>query len=404
MKLKLSIYSLIIITILVPLSLFFFTPIYVEIYTILLVVSIFFLLTIIRLKRIIFTKKLLTTIFLFLFLIIYFLINKNNNAIYDVYYKPDDYKVYFNIFYTLIILFCTFLIGYFYSLQIEHPLKIFSKIFSFQLIFFFFYNLWVHLPLDDISNNNLGTGFRVFLFLPFFMIAFNINKKKILIFLYIAALIYLVLISNRGALVATTIFFISYCIYPYLLKSRNLFRAYFFFNVFVIFILSYLYLENLDNKLLDTISQYLFNKQINTRGSLWIELIEIIKQNFLFGYGLNQASEHISYVGDFNRNNLASHNMFLEILLKGGLVGLLLFLFLLYSIFAQFFCYIENYWGRIGNSFVIGIIYFGATSTEFFFGNIVNNVMIWLFLAVAVAQVTKINKAYLEMFATKKFS
>ena len=129
MKLKLSIYSLIIITILVPLSLFFFTPIYVEIYTILLVVSIFFLLTIIRLKRIIFTKKLLTTIFLFLFLIIYFLINKNNNAIYDVYYKPDDYKVYFNIFYTLIILFCTFLIGYFYSLQIEHPLKIFSKIF-----------------------------------------------------------------------------------------------------------------------------------------------------------------------------------------------------------------------------------------------------------------------------------
>ena len=393
--LKLSISSSVILTLGTFVSLFFFTPIYTEIYIIFLVILILFFLTIIRLKKIIFTKKLLITILLFLSLILYYFINEDNGVIYEIYYEPLDSKVHFNIFYTLIVLVCTFLIGYFYSLQIERPFKILSKIFSLQIIIFFIYNLWVHLPLGDISNNNLGTGTRMFLFLPFFMIAFNINKKELLIFLYIVALSYLVLISNRGALLATTIFFISYCIYPYLLKSRSLFRAYFFFTLFVIFILFYLYIENLDNKLLDATSLKLFEKQINTRGFIWVELIEIIKTKFLFGYGANQLSEYISYVGKFNRNNLASHNIFLEILLNGGLFCLLLFLLLLYSIYDQFFCYITNYWGRIGSSFVIGILYYGLVSPEFFFGNIVNNIIVWLFFAAAAAQVSKINKAYL---------
>ena len=71
-------------------------------------------------------------------------------------------------------------------------------------------------------------------------------------------------------------------------------------------------------------------------------------------------------------------------------------MFLLYSIFVQFFCYKKNDWGRIGSSFVIGMIYSGITSTQVILGDIVNSGMTWLFLATAVAQVTKINKTYMR--------
>jgi O-antigen ligase len=371
-------------------SIIFFTEIYDEIYTILFIALALLSLTLIRLKKIIFTKKILKTLFLFLSLILYYSINVDNGIIKDIDYKITS-KTRFNFFYSQIIFFCFFLIGYFYSLQVEYPLKILSKIFSLQLFCFFIYLLWISWD-TEISNTDLSTGARIFIFLPFFLIAFSLNKKIALILVYIVALSYLFLISNRASMIVITMFFISYSIYPYLLKSRNLFKAYFFFNLFVIFILHNLYLEFVDSELLSEISLKVFDKALDTRSFLWIELIEIIKQKLLFGYGANQFSQYISYSGEFNRNNLSSHSVFFEILLSGGLFGLFLYLFLLYSIFVQFFCYRNNDWGRIGSSFLIGIIYSGTTSTKTILGNIPYNAMIWLFLATAVAQVIKINK------------
>lgn len=372
-------------------SIFFFTEIYTEIYTILLIALGLLSLSLIRLKEIIFTKKILITLFLFLSLILYYSINIDNGIIYEVDYEISS-KVNFNFFYSLIIFFCTFLIGYFYSLQVEYPLKILGKIYTLQIFFYFIYVLWIFFFLNLFTDVDLGTGIRVFIFFPFFLIAFSLNKRKIFIFVYIVGLSYLFLISNRASMIVITMFFISYSIYPYLLKSRNLFKAYFFFNLIVIFILYNLYLEFSDQELLNILSSKFFDKTLNSRGFIWIELIEIIKQKPLFGYGANQFSQYIYYSGEFNRNNLAAHSAFLEILLSGGFFGLFLYLFLLYSIFVQFFCYRKNHWGRVGSSFLIGIIYSGITSEDIILGNIVENFMIWLFLGISVAQVTKINK------------
>ena len=208
-------------------SIFFFTEIYTEIYTILLIALGLLSLSLIRLKEIIFTKKILITLFLFLSLILYYSINIDNGIIYEVDYKISS-KVNFNFFYSLIIFFCTFLIGYFYSLQVEYPLKILGKIYTLQIFFYFIYVLWIFFFLNLFTDVDLGTGIRVFIFFPFFLIAFSLNKRKIIIFVYIVGLSYLFLISNRASMIVITMFFISYSIYPYLLKSRNLFKAYFF--------------------------------------------------------------------------------------------------------------------------------------------------------------------------------
>lgn len=371
-------------------SVFYFTEIYTEIYPILFLISLLLLSTIIKLKRVIFTKKLFTTLFLFFSLILYYSINRDNGIIYELDYEKNS-QVNFSITASFIILFFTLVIGYFYSFQYEHPLKIFSKVISIQLITFFAYLLWLIYFKNINLKMNLATGIVVFLFLPYFIIAFNLKKKILLILLYIILMSFLALISNRASMITITMFFINYSIYPYLLKKRILFKAFFFINIFFICFIFFIYLALLDNEILNKITEELFNKRLNTRGFIWIELVEIIKQKYLFGFGSDQLSQYIMYEGEFNRNNLSSHNAFLEIILTGGLLGLLLFIFLFYSIFNQFYSSSINYWGRIGSSVVIGILYSGQTSTFFVTGNIVYNCLFWLFLAVSLGQVIKTN-------------
>ena len=68
-----------------------------------------------------------------------------------------------------------------------------------------------------------------------------------------------------------------------------------------------------------------------------------------------------------------------------------MYLLLYYSIFIQFFSNSKNYWGRVGSSFLIGLLYIGATEQTLVLGNIVNNFIIWLFIAISIGQVTKAN-------------
>jgi O-antigen ligase len=393
MKLNLTTPSLLIVIVGSFISILFFTEIYTEIFPILLLAFFFLSLAIIKLKRIFFSKKFLATIFIFLVLILYNLINRNNGVIYEFNYE-DVSKLNFNIYHTLIIYLCTFIIGYFYSLQLEYPLKLLSKIISIQLAIFFVYVLILTYinPID--KQVNLATGRNVFIFVPFFLIAFNLQNNKLLILFYIVLISYLTFISNRGSIIAVTFFFISYAIYPFLIKKSSLFKIYFLINIFFIIFIFYFYLAQLNNDFFTNIFRELFDKRLNTRGFIWIELIEIIKEKYLFGYGSDQASNYISYDGEFNRKNLSSHNLYLEIVLTGGLLGLFLFLLLLFSLFNQFYSYRTNHWGRICSSLIIGLMYAGLTSQDFIKGNVVYICMIFFLLAIASAQVTKTNKLY----------
>ena len=390
MNFNFSITSTLLLFLGVSASVIFFTEIYTEIYPIFILVFTFLLLTLIKLKRIIITKSFLKKVFLFLILILYFSINRNNGVIYD-FDREINSKTNLNIVYSLIVFFFTFLIGYLYGLQVENPIKIFSKIFSIHLIIFLIYVLWLFFSEYSNSQINLTVGMRLLIFLPFFIFAFDLNNKKVLIFLYIVSITYLTLISNRGSIISITMFFVSYSLYPYLLKNRILFKSYFFLNCFFIFIIFNLYLVISDSEFFNKISLELFNKRINTRAFIWLDLIEIIKQKIWFGYGSDQLSKNIFYYGDFNRDNLSSHSTFLEIALKFGLFGLFIYLLLLYSIYSLFYSNNINFLGRIGSSFLIGMLYTKLTTTYPISGNIVSNIMIWFFLAIAASKVIKEN-------------
>ena len=319
MRLNLSLSSLIIVFTGTLIATFYYTEIYEKIYPILIVCLIFFLLTIFNLRSIFFTKKLLITLILFLCLIIFSIFNKDNGAIIDIFHIKEEIDVRNNTHGTAIIFF-TFVIGYLYSLQLKNPLNIFSKIISFQIFFFILFIFWY--SIDKSSDFSLGVGFVAIIFLPYLLIAFNITQKKTLTSLYLLLMLFLSIISARGATISLTIFFLIYSIYPILIKKPRLFKFSFFINLFLIFIFIYLYLQYYDSHILDVVSQKFFDKAFDTgRPDIWTRLIELINQKIWMGYGSDQESIFINYKSRrmINRS-LSSHNLYLELLNTFSLV------------------------------------------------------------------------------------
>ena len=396
MRLNLSLSSLIIIFTGTLIATFYYTEIYEKIYPIFIISLFFFLLTIFNLRSIFFTKKLLITLILFLSLITFSIFNKDNGVILENFYIKEEIDIRNNIHGSVIIFF-TFVIGYLYSLQLKNPLNIFSKIISFQIFFFILYILWY--SLDKSNDFSLGIGFVVTLFLPYSLIAFNITQKKTLISLYLLLILFLNIISARGATISLTIFFLIYAIYPILIKKPRLFKFSFFINLFLIFIFIYLYLQYSDSHILNVASQQFFDKPFDTgRPDLWTNLIELINQKIWMGYGSSQESVFINYKSErmINRS-LSSHNLYLELLLSGGLFGLILFISVLYSIWAQFVDSKNNLWSRIGTSYLVSALYYAAFSTILIRGNLVYILLFWFFLAVAVAQANKLNRKKIKI-------
>jgi O-antigen ligase len=289
------------------------------------------------------------------------------------------------------IIFLIFIIGYFYSLQFNRPLDIFSKIFSLQVIFFSLYLIWI----KSTSSNNLSLvpGKIVFLFLPYLLIAFNIKKNIILIFVYLLLTTFLVFIAQRGALIALSAFFFYYSLYPLLIKKKFFINLIFFINLLFIFFLIYFYLRFYSDPYLNQLSENIFQKRFDSgRPDIWIEVLELIKQKIWFGYGHEQSSNKIeSYilVGENLWRSLSAHSMYLELLLSGGLFGFIIFFIFLYSIWFKFNIAEENYWSRIGSSYIFSMLYFNLTDSSFIQGNIVFTILFWLFIAVALAQIEK---------------
>jgi len=239
-------------------------------------------------------------------------------------------------------------------------------------------------------------GSLILIFLPYVFIAFNIQQRFIVFFLHIFLTFFLITISQRGSLLALNIFFLFYYIYPFIVKNNLIFRFSFFINLFVLYGLVYLYLAYYNDPTLNEISLKYFNKSFDTgRPIIWLEIIELINQKIWFGYGTNQSSNFIeSYIkiSSFDYRSLASHNLYLELILASGLFGLVLFAIFLNSIWVQFIIVKNSHWSRIGSSYFLSIMYYNLTTKTVFLGLPYMMLLFWLFISIALGQINSLRK------------
>ena len=242
------------------------------------------------------------------------------------------FSKYFNSSLTLIIGFiiCIFWYLYFYyclkksnSNKINKIIKIICIIFIISSLLLFFTDVGkikdrgLYRLIGTFSDPNL------FCLIGIFPIGYYFYDHKIIIkkFIFYTSLLIFFMSLSRGGIVGLLFFLLIEVYYNKKVKIKNIFLFLFFIILLILFLS-----ENsvFLNKLMSRFRDLDFRKitDIKKLGSgrigIWISGIEIFKENFLFGIGLNNFPNYL-----LEKINLFrySHNTFLEILIENGIIG-----------------------------------------------------------------------------------
>lgn len=282
---------------------------------------------------------------------------------------------------TSVICFVVFVQGYLYSFTVKNPLRLLRYVFLYQWALVGIYFIVAH---GFFIGNSLMLGNATIILLPYMYLVFD-GKPKLRFIFSAIVLLYLMLILCRTAFVAAAIFFLTYYLYPYLIVNKIRYKLFFLFFIILIFLFVAIYLSS-GFDFLDDFSKKFFGGKYLGRGReiLWKELLLYIIDKPLFGYGINQSSDYLqSTAAILGYRNLSSHNIYLEILLRGGLLLLSFFIILFYRIWGSFYSINNNKMSRIAASGFLAFLFVGAGLPIGLTGNIVLNTLLWFYWGVA---------------------
>ncbi|OYU67390.1 MAG: hypothetical protein CFE22_04795 [Cytophagaceae bacterium BCCC1] len=176
----------------------------------------------------------------------------------------------------------------------------------------------------------------------FSIILFKANpKKSLFIFLFIIpSILAIVLTFSRGAILSMLLS--SILLFFFLYKTRSVFfKSYFLFSAAIVFVSSFIFLSFL-TEIIETFVLKFSNENEaleNTRSNIWglyiNHLSNVELDKLIFGYGLKRdpSIEHIK---------MSTHNLFLYLIVKQGLLGLFSYLLIIFVFIKRNFFIMKN--------------------------------------------------------------
>ena len=294
-----------------------------------------------------------------------------------------------NLLQSSILCFCCFLV---YSLQSYAKKAALISLFSYISILYLII-LWVRVLWsfsEFRSGNNLWAGLLTVMLAPVAAIPlFKDNALKGYSFLFLLFIL-LVSISSRAAALSMALFILCFYFYPFLTKHKILYFSILpvFFLFFYIGLWAYIGAHNYQwSSFFDNLSLSMFDKSLfSGRDYIWIELIDIISEKAWNGHGTYVFSS--DFVSESKTwRNLSSHNTYLEITLRGGYIGLTLFLGLLWSIWGKFYCKNSFLLKRVAAAGFIAVLFNMVFAEFLLFQNLAANAIIWSFWGLAIGKI-----------------
>lgn len=243
---------------------------------------------------------------------------------YNSYSKPETF---FNIFYQAV-----FIIMWYVALNITWKIE-HIKLFSLLSWLMFVFLLFIVINDSELMNMN-AVGFYSYLltFFPLLYIIGYTKNKFFLVFCLVSLFGIIIYLSNaRSVLVSIVFGLITWILWKFITKRKLLFQIYFI----LILVFGYLFIDvypRLDSILddfyyyNDLVYQYTGKNILSGRNELWSQLLVLIENKPFFGYGSGALPR------DFINMDLSAHNLYLQIALQVGIVGLSTFLLFLFFI------------------------------------------------------------------------
>lgn len=298
-------------------------------------------------------------------------------------------RIYNNTFYSflmqiMIYVYLLILVGQNKSYQrVRKIAQVYSLFFISILVFLYIKDLGM-LEYSSFFEHQLGI-----LLLPttcFFILSRKNLKLSILIFLLSVGTIYLS--TRRAPLLALLIFLVTYLLWQKILNSPKLYKTYFigFIIACLIFPLIYMNLSQPSSLLgaeLNSLSiKYTGSRFFSGRDNLWPYVFESIKENPLWGVGVGVSLSELHGI------SLSTHNLFLFVTLQTGVIGLLLFINMLYRFWLEYYKINTDY-SRIFGPLLIAILVQQTFSLGLLAGKMALALPVWTLLAYGTYRGTK---------------
>ncbi len=239
------------------------------------------------------------------------------------------------------------------------------------------------------GKNNTVTMFNEYFSLAIYKIMFPctfffIAKSKIKLFKIIIFSFIFLAIGERTAFLCLYIIYITYIFLGHFKYFKFICRSFFKFFCLCIIMFPYIYVKLQYTSLghwLNSISiQYTGGNFFSGRNRIWEVALEYFLKSPFFGYGFDNnilASNEIF---------LSTHSTYIYLLLQGGIIGLIIFLLFMCSIWNNYLNGLNDDIVRMSAAYFIGIMVLACFELTLIINSITISLFLWLVIGIGFIQ------------------
>ncbi|WP_117168458.1 O-antigen ligase family protein [Paraliobacillus sediminis] len=345
------------------------------------------------------TLSIMASLLFFLCLFIYYILHNYHNI-----------DKLFHLYLYSAMYFIIYIITFFISAENNSFSYLFALLSTLSFILISSHNQWQHKYLKLFAHITSGIIWLVFLnwllieliFDGYQSISKNPNSLAIVLF----CILYMQLLTFRySSYIGRSYFGLLICINLFLIyttSARSVFLSILiillsmlillyskkvFSKIFSIglilnfgFILIYVQLENTKiGQFLNEVSLNLLDKSFYSgRNEIWKQLLPYVYDKPFFGYGIGIDARGLTSPAH------TSHNQYIQILLESGVIGLILFLLLLFSIWKLLLRNLTTFESKLSACFFIATLVYMNFESTLFQNNYAIGLMQWLIITLGV--------------------
>jgi O-antigen ligase len=198
------------------------------------------------------------------------------------------------------------------------------------------------------------------------------------------------LTSTRSAILSILLFLVMYCVIDTLQKSKHVYRLVFFIGSLLLLLLPIYYIQLQYSNIGIFVNEYsltLFNKNFfSGRQHIWDIVLSAIKNNFVFGYGFSN-----NVLPSFGIN-ASTHNLYLGLILQGGIILILLFFIFMYQIWMKYYSYLDDRIIKTSAAFLLPILLRASFDLVLLENDIVISIYMWIPLIIGLSYTNTLKK------------
>lgn len=233
------------------------------------------------------------------------------------------------------------------------------------------------------NPNTLGIISLLFSWLSW--ILYKIYNKKIYMIFSLLYVFIIYMSGTRSSLIVVLLVIFNLMIFRFISKNRLRWNLFYISIITTILSITYIYPSLGNYSFFFELNQSVFRLTgknfFSGRNFIWQESIYLISQRPFFGYGTGTLLSNISDI------NISAHNLYIQVAIQNGIIGLSLLLILLWGIWNALYHHKSDSIIRLSACFFIGILVqnmFEVTLTQ---NNLSFAIIQWFIISVGVSRV-----------------